>query len=134
MGLKELQIPGLNVQEPWAQLIIDHKKTVETRTYPIPSKHLNKLIAIIETYPSNAKTARVVGIVKFSSCFQYKNKAHFKRDEESHLVSESDIFAWSKDKKKWGWKISYTKRIPNVKLKANSRRGIDWCSYTSKYL
>ena len=62
---------GINMQQPWARMILDGQKTVEARTYELTT-YLNEDLWIIETL-GNAHTfvARIIGIVRFGSSFQY---------------------------------------------------------------
>jgi len=97
-------LPGLNIQWPISQEIISGKKTVETRTYPIPAKYIGVDILLIETPgPSGDFKARAAGILRFEESFQYKNKKEFYLDKR-HLVTEDSDWSWKK--KKWGWPIA----------------------------
>lgn len=123
-------IPGLNVQWPWSQLITSGKKIVETRGYTLPSKHLGKEIALIETPGPNGKKAagivkaRIIGTVRFSESFRYKTKAQWLSDKARHCVSPNDdLFKFKKEKPKWGWVISEV-RILEAPVAAPKSRGI----------
>ena len=96
---------GINIQWPISQDILSGKKTIETRTYPIPEKYLNVEMAMIETPGKHGKfKARVVAIIKFTDYFQYKSKKSFYADKDKHLVTPDSPWAWQ-DKEKWGWKL-----------------------------
>lgn len=127
--MKEKTLAGLNIQQPWAELILSGKKTIETRFYKIPEKHLGKEIALIETPgPSGRFRARIVGTVIFSSAFRYESKSEFIADKKKHLVDENDTtLGWKRDRKKWGWKISRVTRLAKP-IVAPSPRGIVFCS------
>jgi len=102
--------PGINIQYPISQLIVSGKKTIETRTYPIPAKYLNHEMALIETPGKTGKfKARVIAIIRFTDCIQYKNKKEFYADVDKHCVTTDSVWAW-KDKEKWGWNV----KIVNV--------------------
>jgi len=108
---------GINIQYPISQLIVDGKKTIETRTYPIPDKYLNEEMALIETPGKTGKfKARVIAIIKFTECFQYKNKKEFYADSDKHCVTPDSDWAWT-DGEKWGWKVSVVKNLPIQELK-----------------
>ena len=97
---------GINIQYPISSLILSGEKSIETRTYPIPEKFINKEMAFIETPgPKGKFKARIVAIITFSKCHKYSNKKEFYADEKKHLVSKDSTWAW-KDKNKWGWHIS----------------------------
>ena len=40
---------GINIQAPFAELLINLEKCVETRTYPLPLKYEGEELALIET-------------------------------------------------------------------------------------
>ena len=104
---------GVNIQWPISQLIISGEKTVETRTYPIPEKYLNKEIALVETPGRLGKfKARVIAIIKFTKSFQYKDKEDFYMDIDRHKVSPESNWAW-KEKPKWGWEVEVTRVLEN---------------------
>ena len=107
--------PGVNIQWPISDLILSGEKIVETRTYPIPDKYLNKEMVLVETPGPRGKfEARTRAIIVFTDCFQYRNKKEFHADFERHKVEIGSIWDW-KEKPKWGWAISvkqFTKQQP----------------------
>ena len=70
-------IPGVNIQWPWSELLLTGKKSVETRSYPLPEKYLGQWLAVIETPGPHGKReagidkARITGKIMFSESFQY---------------------------------------------------------------
>jgi hypothetical protein len=72
---------GINVQQPWAELIVSGRKTVETRHYRAPPGYIDKIIALIET-PGSHKNfkRRVRGFVIFGQSFRYRSREHFASD------------------------------------------------------
>lgn len=98
--------PGINIQWPISELILSGEKTIETRTYPLPKKYLNKEMILIETPgPDGNFIARNRAIIKFTDCFLYKSEAEFYNDYDSHLVDKGSPWAWTTNKPKWGWKV-----------------------------
>jgi hypothetical protein len=98
-------LPGVNIQHPISTLIAEGKKTVETRTYPMPESYVGQKILIIETPgPGGKFKSRAIAIAIFGPSFKYKSKAEFYSDFEKHKVSKDSKWAW-KDKPKWGWPI-----------------------------
>lgn len=98
-------LPGLNIQFPISREILSGKKSIETRTYPIPKAYLGKTLFLVETPGRNGQfKARVVAKIRFSDCFKYPSKAAFYRDSSRHLVTPDSPWAWQ-DKAKWGWVI-----------------------------
>lgn len=98
-------LPGINVQTPWARLLLDGKKSIETRTYPLPTKYLRQDFWLIETPGRLGKfKARVIGVIKFSAFRTYKSASEFNGDIDLHLVSPSDPnYAWREGVPKYGW-------------------------------
>lgn len=116
--------PGLNIQFPISQLIINGIKTVETRTYPIPNKFIGAKIAIIETPgKSGGFTARVIGTVIFGPSFVYETEEDFYLDQERHFVGRESKWAWAGKKKKWGWPVLAIKKF-DTPAPAPKKRGI----------
>src|SRR6185437_495894 len=119
-------IPGLNVQSPWAELIVSGRKTIETRHYPLPTKYLHVELAVIQT-PGSAnpgKKAQIVGTVVFSRCITYGSKQEWKADYRRHLVPENDkAFGYNSNKPKWGWVVKRVTTFPAT-VAPPKRRGI----------
>lgn len=100
---------GLNIQWPISELILNGKKIIETRTYPLPEKYLNEEMLLIETPGKHGRfKARIRAIIKFKSIIEYKNKKKFHEDYKRHKVEENSIWDW-KDKPKWGWEVEIIK-------------------------
>jgi hypothetical protein len=117
-------VTGINIQFPISRLIVDGKKTIETRTYPIPEHYLGKEMAIIET-PGKAGNfeARVIGLITFERCFKYNDAKAFYADTERHQVTEDSPWCWTADKEKWGWEIKRVKKFAKPKVPPK-RKGI----------
>ncbi len=115
---------GINIQFPISRLILDGKKTVETRTYPLPKQYIGKEMVIIETPgPVGKFESRIVGIIVFSKCFKYETAKKFYADVARHHVYEDSPWSWNPAKPKWGWEISRIRVFPEHK-KAPNRKGI----------
>lgn len=109
--MKSESFHGLNIQFPISREILSGRKTVETRTYPLPKSYIGKILLLIETPGKNGKfKARIVGKICFSNCFLYSSKAAFYRDSYKHLVTPDSPWAWT-DKPKWGWIIESVERL-----------------------
>lgn len=98
---------GVNIQYPISRLILDGKKIVETRTYPIPKKYVGQELIIIET-PGHTKTIRsqMVGLITFTDSFKYQSKVAFYKDGSRHCVTTDSPWAWISRLPKWGWPIT----------------------------
>jgi hypothetical protein len=115
---KTQRYTGINVQYPISRLILSRVKSIETRTYPIPSNYIGKDLVLIETPGRTGQfRARAVAIIRFTNCFKYKSQREFYRDIKRHHVSRSSPWAWN-EKPKWGWNVELVKLIePPVELK-----------------
>ena len=114
---------GINIQWPISELILSGKKTIETRTYPIPEKYINQEMLMIETPGKEGKfKARIVAIIKFTECIEYKDKKEFYLDSGKHFVTPESEWSWQ-SKKKVGWKLKLIK-IFKVPKKGPLKKGI----------
>lgn len=118
---------GINIQYPISEDILSGSKIIETRTYPIPEKHLGKELLLVETPGRQGKfKSRIRAVIVFEECFKYKSKKEFYNDFDRHLVSKESPWAW-KDKSKYGWKVRVIKLFNNPKP-INKRLGIVYTS------
>ena len=106
---------------------VSYVKTVEARKYALIT-YLDEDLWIIET-PGRGRrgqsyigvddklsnesdgVARIIGIVKFGSSFQYTDLAHWRAHEESHCIREGSCFDWQgptkgKTPKMYGWNVT----------------------------
>jgi hypothetical protein len=115
---------GLNVRSPWSTLLINGQKTVETRSYRLPTRLEGVELALIETPGKSAKfKSRIIGTITFSSCVQYSSKEQWESDESRHNVSINDkTYGW-KDKPKFGWIVQSVKKFKNP-VDPPTKRGI----------
>ena len=116
---------GINIQAPWAYLLINGVKSVETRSYPIPKKYERVELAVIETPGKSRKfKSRIIGTITFSHSFQYKNEDDWKFDYPRHRVdSNSPLYNWNDKKPKYGWVVSNVK-VFSQPIDPPKRRGI----------
>jgi hypothetical protein len=116
--------PGLNIQFPISRLIIDGKKTIETRTYPLSGQYIGKEMLIIETPGRGGDfKARIVGLVVFGESFKYASKGEFYQDQQRHGVSPDSKWKWQNGKPKWGWPILRVTPFPKPK-EVGKQKGI----------
>jgi hypothetical protein len=113
---------GINIQWPISDLIISLKKTIETRTYQIPTKLIGKELLLIET-PGKTKEfkSRIRGIIVFNDCFKYETPEEFYLDSHMHCVLPDSLWAW-KDIPKYGWRISSFR--PTKIIELHCQKGI----------
>lgn len=124
---RTMKLPGLNVQAPWARLLLDGEKTVETRTYPLPEKYVDKDLWLIETPgPSKAFKARVIGVIRFTGSKRYQSAAEFYRDRGLHLIDpDSSKYAWKTGILKYRWQVGTVRKVKP--FAAPFPRGIVYC-------
>lgn len=115
-------LPGINIQAPISKLIVTGQKVIETRTYEIPKNYLNKELFLVETPGKNGNfKAQAIAVIKFTSCFQYKNRSEFYSDFNRHQVTKESPWAWD-TKPKWGWSVEVIESFSPITI--HQRRGI----------
>jgi hypothetical protein len=101
---------GLEMQQPWAELLLKGEKRIETRTYPLPHALRYRHIVIIESESGVTTSAlansitlkeggfpRCIGTVVFSECFEYENEQQWDADRDQHCVAAGSAFDWIPD-------------------------------------
>jgi hypothetical protein len=122
------KLPGINIQAPWARLLLDRTKQIETRTYALPAKYAGQNLWLIETPGKlgNFK-ARVIGTIRFSECKEYTSKDEFYEDFDLHLISpDNKDYAWRPEVKKFGWIVDQVQKVEE--FVAPCPRGIVYAS------
>lgn len=124
--MKKKTLTGINIQFPISSLILSGKKTIETRTYPIPAHYIGQEMALVETPGKEGKfKARAIAIIKFGPSFRYKSKTEFYADSSYHCVTPNSPWAWDAKKGKWGWPVQVIKILKNPK-QISKRVGIKY--------
>ena len=119
--------PGINIQWPYSEMILSGKKTIETRTYPIPRKYLGEEMVLIETPGKQGKfKAQMKGVIVFKECFEYLSEDEFYADSGKHYVTPESDWAWTSTKTKWGWTVKVLRIFPKA-TELSGRRGIKYC-------
>lgn len=109
---------GLEMQQPFAEMVIAGTKTVETRSYPLPSSLLYKHICLIESMPGKDGISdlkdfaynrtceeegeshpRILGTIAFSECFEYESEEQWRQDSEVHRVPVDTYYDWPPSRK-----------------------------------
>jgi hypothetical protein len=121
-------LTGLNVQEPWATLLIKGHKSVETRSYPLPAKYEGVQLALIAT-PGKKRNfkSKIIGTITFSHCFQYQNIQDWIDDSNRHCIIPGSPYYWNTNKQKYGWVVSNVIEF-NKHVDPPSKRGIIFVS------
>jgi hypothetical protein len=116
-------LTGINIQAPWAELLINGQKTVETRSYRLPQRLEGVELAIIETPGKSAKfKSRIIGTITFSNSFQYLDINDWLSDYNRHLVPINSEYRFI-DKPKFGWIVQSVTKLDNP-VDPPSKRGI----------
>ena len=123
-------MPGINIQWPWSELLLEGKKTIETRSYPLPKRLENVEMAIIETpgpkgkSKAGIKSARVIGTITFRTSKQYTSQKAWLADQKKHLVNPNDPqFKYTANKEKWAWYVNKITILPKP-IAPPKKRGI----------
>jgi hypothetical protein len=114
----------LDVQAPWASLLLSGAKTVETRTYALPPTYQDRWLALLETSPAaeGPLGGVLIGWVQFGEPVRYTNREAWAADASSHLVDPATAlpppagFGWADDgsTEKWGWPVIERRRARYV--------------------
>ncbi len=123
-------IPGINIQWPWSEHLVNRKKTIETRSYALPERFRGVELAIIETPGPKGKQsagitkARIIGTIVFGDSHEYLTLADWMSEQDKHLVDPSDSqYAFTGQKPKWGWQVSRVRKFSKP-ISAPAKRGI----------
>jgi hypothetical protein len=122
---------GLEMQQPYSDLLVDGSKSIESRSYPLPEALLDTKIEILQSEKgqdgvssvpnrvalhnssdnSSSPLLKRIGWVTFSKCIQYTSCEEFEADREKHLVHPNSGYCWNYERPMFGWVVkSYYKR------------------------
>ena len=116
---------GLEMQTPFAQYLLDGRKTIETRAYALPPSLLSTLdhdvkidilqsekgqdgVSAIPNIVSLAQTnplLKRIGWTTFTQSFRYISREQFDTDVKKHLVDNLSDYGWSDDRPMYGWVV-----------------------------
>jgi hypothetical protein len=102
-------LPGLYIRRPHACMVASGAKTVETRGYRPPSKHIGAVVALIETkrigvYPRDA--GQVIGYARLVGWLEYMSPSHWEADFSRHCIPHNDAdYCWGTTPRKFGWEF-----------------------------
>ena len=111
---------GLNVQRPWAPMLLDGSKVIETRTYDIDKQKCfaNEWFWVVETpgkKRQRGQRAHITGCIKFSSeSVRYTSLAQWRADEDKHRIPAGSEYDWNGRGAMYGWRVerAYALRSP----------------------
>jgi hypothetical protein len=73
------------IRNPWAQLIVDGKKTIETAAFNLPDRFINKWLHV------QTENKMIIGKVKFTATKRYATAETFDSDTTAHCVGEGSL-------------------------------------------
>jgi hypothetical protein len=73
------------IRNPWAQLIVDGKKTIETAAFNLPDRFINKWLNV------QTENKMIIGKVKFTATKKYATAETFDSDMTAHCVGEDSL-------------------------------------------
>jgi len=112
MGTRWAELPnlGLEVQQPWAQMLLSGQKTVETRAYPLPAALIGRPLYVVESgsgvarksslpdqVPAGHASLRICGTATFKASDEYPSRAAWLADEAEHCVPADSPYAMQDD-------------------------------------
>ena len=102
---------GLNVQHPWAPMLLDGSKVIEARTYDIDDKggFGNEWFWVVETpgkQRQRGQRARITGCVKFCrEAVRYTSLDQWRADEDKHRIAAGSDYDWDGRGAMYGWRV-----------------------------
>ncbi|KAK9821506.1 hypothetical protein WJX74_004894 [Apatococcus lobatus] len=97
---------GLECKAAWCDLLLSGRKSVESRTYPLPEPCIGQKIWLLasggtenvsslgDTVAPGCADAEIVGWVSFGSVMSYQSQAEWEQDASRHCVSAHSPYAW----------------------------------------
>ena len=86
--------PAVNIRNepgsPYADWIVDGRKSIETREKPTLDRLIGRRVKVIRT---GAGKAQVIGEITITGSKQYLTKSQFMDDKGKHMVSDTSRFA-----------------------------------------
>ena len=98
------------IREPWATLLLDGVKKIETSTFSLPERFIG-----IPLYVQN-EHRKITGIIKFSGSKRYTSAEEFDKDSKLHGIEDStDRYHFNQRIRTYGWFISYAEKFDEPK-------------------
>lgn len=121
---------ALEMQSPWAEALLEGRKTIETRSYKLPEALIGKKIAILRTPCGVAGKStlmdrvdllendgpKIIGWCVFESVVEYTKRSYFQRDQSKHLVDASSGYSWKEGTQPiFGWIVKNFEQVKSSK-------------------
>jgi len=98
------------IREPWATLLLDGIKKIETSHFSLPERFKN-----VPLYVQN-ENREITGIIKFSGSKKYASEEEFNKDIKLHGISdETDRYHFNQRDRTYGWLVSYVEKFDSPK-------------------
>ena len=104
---------GLELKEPWASMVLDGSKTIETRGYDLPAELIDRPLVLLATPEHSGSAghsgladvvtdrgaATILGLVTFGGVVEWESREAWSRDREKHGVPDDDDgpYVWRED-------------------------------------
>jgi len=101
---------NIYIREPWATLLLDGIKKIETSTFSLPERFKN-----VPLYVQN-ENREITGIIKFSGSKRYASEEEFNADSKLHGISDNaDRYHFNQRIRTYGWLVSYAEKFDTPK-------------------
>lgn len=87
------------IRNPWAQLIVEGKKTIETAAFNLPERFINKWLHV------QTENKMIIGKVKFTATKRYATAETFDSDITAHHVGEDSLYHFRQRQRCFGWVV-----------------------------
>ncbi|MBI4150903.1 ASCH domain-containing protein [Candidatus Woesearchaeota archaeon] len=126
---------ALSLKQPWAELVVSGKKTIETRTWNtsfrgtflVHASRISNKDAMKRFGFTSLPTGCIVGEARLVDVKSYGTKAAWDADEQKHLAR----IEWTK--KRYGYLLADVKRLKPQPLKGRLNFfAVEWDPHTKK--
>ena len=111
-GRSQKTLRSLNIQRPWARLLLAGKKSVTVRKYPL-NNYKDEDLWMQETRGNDRALSRdfkseIIGTVRFGDDFEYRDLDEFRADEGRHCIAEGSAYDWNTENtpRLYGWVVA----------------------------
>jgi len=88
------------IRQPWAQLVIEGHKTIETAAFNLPQRFINKWLQV------QTEERQIIGRVKFNGSKRYASAQEFNSDSAAHRVEPGSAFHYENRRRCFAWIVS----------------------------
>ena len=88
------------IRSPWAQLIVEGQKTIETAAFNLPQRFAGQWLQV------QTEGQQIIGRVKFKGSKRYTSAQEFNSDSAAHRVGPGSAFHYQNRKRCFAWVVS----------------------------